>query len=148
MDGQVVFQYQGVDNVTQLSQNSSSEEVSVWKYRMELLLEEHDCWEAVSEEHCLQWEYRDKTARLLIVKTLSDDIVLLTKGKTAKQMWEALVDKFEKGNLSIRITISRCLEGGKSIEKLRCFNCLLLQRWQVTFFNFGIVTPQIYGLLI
>lgn len=88
---------------------------------MEMILEEHDCWEAVSKERCLHWDERDKTARVLIVKTLSDDLVLLAKGKSARQMWEALVDKFEKGNLSIRITMSRWSGGGEKYRKITLF---------------------------
>lgn len=106
MDGQVLIQYQGVvQSVTPLSQNSSSEALSVWMFRMEMILEEHDCWKAVSQEDCLLWDEKDKTARLLIAKAVSDDMVLLIKAKTAKQMWDTLVDNLKKGNLSITYSL-------------------------------------------
>lgn len=98
-----------------------------WRYRVECLLEYHDCQDCIVKElNDLPEKEREskdtiskyKKAKILLVQSIGDGQLEYVKGKsTAKQMWDGLRDTFRRGGILSKLHLNRKLVSLQYDEK-------------------------------
>ena len=82
----------------------------IWKFKVELLLTKDDVWSAVSEAPperiSNEWRKKDEKARATIGLLVEDNqLHLITRQGTAREMWIALKNYHQKSTLSNKVNL-------------------------------------------
>ena len=75
---------------------------SLWKDKVTIALKAFKCHDAVKEDFDVSKEnneQKDDQAKLILVTSIADPILRKINRETAKDMWDSLIEKYEKKNL-------------------------------------------------
>ena len=99
---------------------------NLWKFKMQMILEEKELWEVVIGKDNIEdenWAKRDRKAKAIICLSLADNQLMLVKTSTsARDAWIKLQKHFEQKGLANKLFLRRKLftmqlQDGESVEQ-------------------------------
>ena len=110
-------------NTTNLDKNiEEAENFRAWKYKIMLILEEHDLYgfikvevkELEGEEAKAKYKKDMIKVKSIITNSIKDQFIsLVSSNNTQKEMFDALTNMFEGKSINIRMTLRNQLKGVK-----------------------------------